>query len=418
MEGEHIRYRLFLDDDPLSKITACWTDTIGPRDKRYVVQTSAAVIRRCLEMTTAAGDLVFDPTCGGGTTAWTAEQLGRRWVTTDTSRVAVNSARLRLLGAVFDDYELKTPGRVSDGLKYALVQRTSLKTIKNGLEPQEIEVRNEPIVRRRNIRVASPFEVMTLGRYSVADWRGYAVEDSGTLANYIAVIARLYRPGASVDEANGRLHAMAETEEGAIGISVGPISGRVTAAQVAEAAEDARAAGLPEVHVLGWAFEPNVGEIKAKAESDGELKLVLQMIRPDTLAEGLQGLRADQLFSPLGLPEISLVRANDSVSVILRGLATFDRASRTTEWRDAGTGWISAWYLDEDYDGDCFVDSQCFFEFAKPPDLTSAVGGKVPKSEFKLTFQSEPFEVGRHHRVGVRVVDVFGNESTVVCELD
>ena len=78
VEGQYLRYVLYLDDYKMKKITASWDDTTGARDQLYVVQTSTEVVKRCLLMTTNPGDLVLDPTCGSGTTAYAAEQWGRR----------------------------------------------------------------------------------------------------------------------------------------------------------------------------------------------------------------------------------------------------------------------------------------------------------------------------------------------------
>ena len=95
------------DDFGYAEYTNNWTDTSPELDKNYVVQTSDEVIKRCLLMTTDPGDLVLDPTCGGGTTAFVAEQWGRRWITMDASRVAITLTRARLMGAVFPYYLLK-----------------------------------------------------------------------------------------------------------------------------------------------------------------------------------------------------------------------------------------------------------------------------------------------------------------------
>ncbi len=109
-----LAYIRFLDDFPVFSLTNRWDDTgiAGrPGDKIYVVQTNPKVIERCILMTTDPGDLVLDPTCGGGTTAYTAEQWGRRWITIDTSRVPLALARQRLLTSTFEWYELKDEGR-------------------------------------------------------------------------------------------------------------------------------------------------------------------------------------------------------------------------------------------------------------------------------------------------------------------
>src|SRR6202040_1282557 len=103
-------------------ITNNWTDLSVSgfgEAKIYVVQTLPTVIERCLLMTTDPGDLVFDPTCGGGTTAYVAERWGRRWITCDTSRVALSLAKQRFMTAVFDYYELAHPDEgVGSGFKY------------------------------------------------------------------------------------------------------------------------------------------------------------------------------------------------------------------------------------------------------------------------------------------------------------
>ena len=107
--GSTARYRRMLDDFPVYPLVDLWTDTgiSGFADKKvYVVQTNPKVIERCILMTTDPGDLVLDPTCGSGTTAYVAEQWGRRWITIDTSRVAIALARSRLMGARYPYYLL------------------------------------------------------------------------------------------------------------------------------------------------------------------------------------------------------------------------------------------------------------------------------------------------------------------------
>src|SRR5205814_4643698 len=102
------------DDFPLKERGNIWTDTRTGNftdEKIYVVQTATKVVERCIHLTTDPGDLVLDPTCGSGTTAYCAERWGRRWITTDTSRVPLALARQRLLTATFDWYELKDESR-------------------------------------------------------------------------------------------------------------------------------------------------------------------------------------------------------------------------------------------------------------------------------------------------------------------
>jgi len=108
--GNTLRFKNFLGDFPITPLTTVWSDTVvsGFSDPQiYVVQTANKVIERCLLMTTDPGDLVLDPTCGSGTTAYVAEQWGRRWITCDTSRVALVLAKHRLMTAKFDFYRLR-----------------------------------------------------------------------------------------------------------------------------------------------------------------------------------------------------------------------------------------------------------------------------------------------------------------------
>jgi adenine-specific DNA-methyltransferase len=138
--SERVGYVRFLDDFPVFPINNNWTD-VGASfmaDKVYVVQTVPKVIQRCLLMTTDPGDLVLDPTCGSGTTAYVAEQWGRRWITCDTSRVATTLAKQRLMAAEFDYYELAhTAEGVDSGFRYKTVPHVTLKSIANNPEIRE-----------------------------------------------------------------------------------------------------------------------------------------------------------------------------------------------------------------------------------------------------------------------------------------
>lgn len=333
-EGNRLTFIMYADENAWTRMTAPWTDTVGADNKRYVVQTNSAVVQRCVLMTTDPGDIVFDPTCGGGTTAYVAEKCGRRWITCDTSRVAINVARKNLLSSVFKHYKTRN-GVLASGFTYEKVKRITLGSLANDLEPGEIELRNRPEVEKEAIRVCGAFEVMSLGRYSVEDWKGYvtgpdaAGSEPAKLENYIEVVSRLYRKNAAVQGASGLIHAIAESHSEKIAISVGPLSGRITAKQVNDAVQDALASGILEVHLLGWAFESNVGEVKAQLERRGKIKVELIMIRPDTLAEGIKIAKPETLFSPLALPDIEVtIKKNGKgphAIVHLKGVAVFDR---------------------------------------------------------------------------------------------
>jgi adenine-specific DNA-methyltransferase len=126
-----LNYVRYLDDFDGYPISNVWDDTVTSgfaSDKRYVVQTNTKVVTRCVLMTTDPGDLVIDPTCGSGTTAAVSEQFGRRWITIDTSRVALSIARERLLTTIYPYYVLRDPARdVDGGFEYQGLQRVTVR---------------------------------------------------------------------------------------------------------------------------------------------------------------------------------------------------------------------------------------------------------------------------------------------------
>jgi adenine-specific DNA-methyltransferase len=220
--GNTLTYKRYHEDFPVRGLTNFWRDTIQSTfatEKIYVVQTYTKVVQRCLLMTTDPGDLVLDPTCGSGTTAYVAEQWGRRWITIDTSRVALALARQRLMGARFpwyllaDSAEGRTkegemtamplpPGRVTNdirhGFVYERVQHITLKSIANnpdikaGQSPNEINaairrhaefelLRDKPYEDHRKVRVCGPFTVESLSPHRSLAFTGSAVDNSGAL---------------------------------------------------------------------------------------------------------------------------------------------------------------------------------------------------------------------------------------------
>jgi len=188
----------YFDEFPFYPINAAWDDTgvAGfTANKIYVVQTSMKVIERCLLMTTDPGDLVLDPTCGSGTTATAAEQWGRRWITIDTSRVALALARARIMGARHPyhiladsrDGQLKeaevsrslpssqlTYGRIRHGFVYERVQHITLKSIANNAEIDVIwekwQARLEPLREKLNATLKKPWQEWEIPREADAKW--------------------------------------------------------------------------------------------------------------------------------------------------------------------------------------------------------------------------------------------------------
>lgn len=206
-----LNYVRFIDDFPAFSLTNTWSDIGGIQSrsdpKVYVVQTSGTAAERCLLMTTDPGDLVLDPTCGSGTTAYVAEQWGRRWITIDTSRVAPALARTRLMAARYPYYlladspegvkkeaeitgkippEYKTDNDIRKGFVYKRVPHVTLKSIANnpdikeGMSREEIDAAiqrhaetellyDKPYEDNKRIRVSGPFTVESLSPHRVLE---------------------------------------------------------------------------------------------------------------------------------------------------------------------------------------------------------------------------------------------------------
>jgi adenine-specific DNA-methyltransferase len=154
-QDKQIRFLKKYDDFPVRYLGAIWSDTGGARDMVYVVQTSSKLIERCMLMTTQPGDLILDPTCGSGTTAYVAEQWGRRWIAIDTSRVSVSIARQRLLTSSFETWKTRDPQAGVDpkqpmnpghGFIYKTVPHITLKSIAQNKGLDSIFEKHEPVL--------------------------------------------------------------------------------------------------------------------------------------------------------------------------------------------------------------------------------------------------------------------------------
>ena len=193
--GNTPRFIRFLDDHPVTELTNLWTDVMGARDVVYVVQTNPRIVQRCILMTTDPGDLVLDPTCGSGTTAYVAEQWGRRWITIDTSRVALALARARVMGARYPYYlladsrdgqikeaalarkapsEVPTHNDIRQGFVYERVPHTTLKAIANNAEIDVIyenwQEKLEPLRNDLNTDLGQTWEEWEIPRDAQDDW--------------------------------------------------------------------------------------------------------------------------------------------------------------------------------------------------------------------------------------------------------
>ena len=184
--GNTLSFKKFFDDFSAISVDNIWTDVSGGVTSRsdpkvYAVQTGTNIIQRCILMATDPGDLVFDPTCGSGTTAYVAEQWGRRWITCDTSRVAITLAKQRLMTALFDYYRLAHPEEgVGSGFNYKAVPHITLRDIANNPDIDDIwekhQEKLEPLRGRLNEAAGESWEEWEIPREAVEEWTEETVQ--------------------------------------------------------------------------------------------------------------------------------------------------------------------------------------------------------------------------------------------------
>jgi len=442
--GKAVRFIVYLDDFPFSVLTNSWTDTATGQftePKIYVVQTGEKIVTRCILMTTDPGDLVFDPTCGSGTTAYCAERWGRRWITCDTSRVALAVARQRLMTAVFPFFSLANAEKgVDGGFQYETVPRVTLGSIARNEAPQIQILYDSSFIERDKVRISGPFTVEAIPVPTVAEISEPSAEISHSIdfaADHVNTMIELLRkdgvtfPNGSkmtIDNLRpissaGFIHAEGEANQNGerirVAFSLGPRYGPVTAKQVDEAIRSSYRLGFDVLVLTGFAFDP---EAQATIQKNPipKLKVHLASVSPDVIVgDLLKTTRGSQLFTVFGQPDIKVEKGAEGLVVKLLGVDIYDPV--TGEVHSASADEVPAWFLDEDYDGYTFRICQAFFpkeaSAENPWDkLEKALRGVIDKEKMSMFRGTEslPFEGGSEKRIGVKVIDNRGNEVVVV----
>ena len=371
VHNDRLYYKRYIDDFAAYPLTTTWTDTASSFAERiYAVQTTPKVVQRCVLMCSDPGDLVLDCTCGSGTTAFVAEQWGRRWITCDTSRVALTLAKQRLMAASFDYYELAHPEEgISSGFRYRTIPRITLKSIANNAELRErmsteeinLVLRryaeqqalyDQAFVDREKVRVTGPFTVeavpaptvrslddIELGapapkpQESLADFRDAAtplldasVARKGATLRHTEWRDELLKTGlrgkggnqinfSRVEPLAGTrwLHADAETKgvkAERVVISFGPEHSLLEQRQVELAWEEARTLSPKPAMIVFAAFEfdPEAAkDIDALTKEKTGMTFLTAQMNADLLTEDLKKKRAsNQGFWLVGRPDVEL----------------------------------------------------------------------------------------------------------------
>jgi len=463
LKGKTPRYVRYFDDFPYYPMTSAWADTsfggfVGDQQKTYVVQTYSKVIERCLQMTSDPGDLVLDPTCGSGTTAYVAEQWGRRWITIDTSRVPLALGRQRLLTATFPFYELQDAARgPATGFVYTRRQNTkgdevggivphvTLKSIANDEPPGEEVLVDRPEVDSKITRVTGPF-VFEATIPTPVDIDGDGTEDSGEPddASYVDRMVEALRLNATLQlGGNEKLtlanvrppaqslvltaEASLEPDGTPVAIVFGPENGAVSEKLVYEAAREAHLRSYEQLLVIGFAIEPNARALVDKIEAQIGIPAIYVQATPDlVMGDLLKTMRSSQLFSVAGLPDIAIRKVEPEekggpqrYEVELLGLDTFDPT--TFDARHERGDDVPAWFLDTAWNSLSFHVSQAFFPRTSAWDnLKRSLGDEFDDSvwDHLSGSVSAPFTAGEVREIAVKVIDDRGNELLVVKSLD
>jgi adenine-specific DNA-methyltransferase len=471
-----IRYIRYLSDFPVVPMTNNWSDLrwgFDAGEKRYVVETNPGIIGRCLLMTTDPGDLVFDPTCGSGTTAYVAEQGGRRWITCDTSRVAVTLAKQRLMTANFDYYELAHPREgVGSGFKYETVPHITLKSIANnpeireGMSRKEIDAAirkyadqeilyDQPHVDRSKVRVTGPFTVEAVpapavksldtvegGMDQAAD---ESVARSGETLRQGEWRDELFKTGirgkgkqridfSRVEPLAGTrwLHAAGETKEDPpqrVVVSFGPEHASLKQRQVELAIEEAQQL-VPKPKIIVFAafqFDPEASKDIDETHWPGVTLLKAQM-NADLLTEDLKKKRAsNESFWLIGQPDVEVKKITKGEDkgkyrVSVNGFDYYNTKTGTIE--SGGSEKIAMWLLDPDYDGRSLFPRQVFFPMAGEKEgwdkLTRNLKAEIDEGliESYRGTESLPFAAGGRRRAAVKIIDDRGIESLKIIGLE
>lgn len=451
-------YILYHDDFPIQEIHNLWDDTHGASDIKYVVQTSNKVLQRCLLMTTDPGDLVIDPTCGSGTTAFVAEQFGRRWITIDTSRIALNIAKQRLTTAVFPYYKLydETSDDIRQGFIYKNVQRVTLGSIANKEAPYTVTLFDQPTEDTKKLRVSGPFTVETLQNFEPT--APEELEEEAKSAEDATVFEETVKQHlVSAGIKNGRkdeqvvfsrvellshpyLHAegfyMNGTGEKKAYIHIGPKFGTVSKNAVNEAVKECRLRGDAQwLIILGFSFESDI-EGTTQTMNMGKFEVTKARIHDDLMQDGLKKKpgKSAASFVTIGEPDITLHKDGKTVSVEIQGLDIYDPIKDEVKARNVSD--IAYWMVDDDYDGSNFIVKQVFFcggdkdEFDKWKKGLESLAKDSTKKKVEKTLKieiddeafdrlyghiSHPIEVKKKgQKIAVRVISQFGEETTKV----
>lgn len=457
IQGKRLSYIRYFNDFPFGKIDNFWSQIGGTVQSRtdpkiYAVQTGTSLIERCILMTTDPGDIVFDPTCGSGTTAFVAENWGRRWITCDTSRVAVTLAKQRLMTATFDYFELAHNDEgIGSGFRYKTVPHITLKSIANNEPAGQETLYDQPFIDTSKVRVTGPFTVEAvpapvvkpLGEITQPPASDQSVARSGETLRQSDWRDELLRTGirgkgkqfvnfSRLEPMPGTryLHAIGETKNDSqrVVVSFGPEHAPLEQRQVALAIDEAQTL-VPKPKVVVFAafqFDPEAAKDIDEMNWPGVTLLKVQM-NPDLLTEDLKKARSsNESFWLIGQPDIRVEQIKkgddkDKWQVSVEGFDYYN--TKTGQIESGGAERIAVWMLDTDYDGRALFPRQVFFPMSGENEgwtrLAKNLKAEIDEEliEAYRGNVSVPFELGSYKQIAVKIVDDRGIESLKIVKV-
>jgi adenine-specific DNA-methyltransferase len=400
-------------------------------------------------MSTDPGDLVLDITCGSGTTAYVAETWGRRWITCDTSRVAITLAKQRLLIAQFDYFELAHPSEgVRSGFRYKNVPHITLKSIANNEPAPEETLYDQPYIDKKKIRITGPFTVE-----AVPAPTAIGLNREITPENNVAPDTSIARSGETIRQSDWQdellrtgvrgkagtkiefnrveplsgtkfLQAEAETKDNPqrVLICFGPEHAPLEQRTVELAIGEAKLLKPTAKMILFCAFQFDEEAAKDIDETNEDLigfKLLKVQMNADLLTDDLRKKRSsNDSFWLIGQPDVEMTTIKNGEhkgksQIEVRGFDYYN--PKNGEIISGGKNDIAMWMLDTDYDGRSLYPSQVFFPMSGPKDgwSTLAKNLKAELDEEKIESFKEtislPFTPGKN--VAVKIIDARGIES-------
>jgi adenine-specific DNA-methyltransferase len=443
--GNTLCFKKYADDFPITPLFNVWDDTVQSTfstENIYVVQTYSKVIARCILMTTDPGDLTLDITCGSGTTAFAAEQYGRRWITCDTSRVSLSLAKQRLMTSIFNYYQLAIDHEgVSSGFKYEQAPHVTLKDIANKQPSSDESLYDKPLLDKFKTRITGPFTVEAVPAAHVSSFDEIEKQDTGSDTS----IARsgetnrqaewrdeLLRAGVRakggniiqftrVEPLTGTrfIQAEAETKEETpkkVLVVFGPEHAPLEQRTVENAWQEARALKPDMLLFCAFQFDEEAAkDIDELIPSIAGMQLIKAQMNADLLTDDLRKKRSsNESFWLVGQPDIRVHKESDGkVKVEVMGFDYYN--PKTGDVESGGKKNIAMWMMDADYDDRSLFPSQVFFPMAGSGDGWDKLAKnlKVEIDEEKIeAFNgtvSLPFEPG--NKIAVKIIDDRGIES-------